>query len=408
MSLTSLEDSEPVSHLLQLADQKFLLYNNLYKNQEEKEKIQNEILKTIKEKDMAPYYENVILEQLSPNHFQRDEKLIQELKEKNQNKIKELDEKIKDAEENLGENEVREALLAKAQHYYDIGDKDNAIQAFRETEQKTVAMGQRLDILFSLMRLGFTFDDNDLLRRNIERANSLIEEGGDWERRNRLKVYEGTYLMSIRNFKGASKLFLESISTFSSSEIMDFETFIFYTIIVSMVSLERPQMKKQLLESSDVLSVVHKMKNVEKFMKSFYDCQYKEFLMSLVDLMDDKMPKDRHLSKHVSYYSREMRVRAYNQFLQSYKSVTMEAMAEQFGISVELLDAELSRFISAGKLNAKIDKVAGIIESNRADEKNALYQQVMKQGDHLLNRIQKLSNTLVKGSSVTTPNPNTM
>jgi 26S proteasome regulatory subunit N7 len=28
----------------------------------------------------------------------------------------------------------------------------------------------------------------DLLRRNIEKAEGLMEEGGDWDRRNRLKV----------------------------------------------------------------------------------------------------------------------------------------------------------------------------------------------------------------------------
>lgn len=34
---------------------------------------------------------------------------------------------------------------------------------------------------------------------------------------------------------------------------------------------------------------------------------------------------------------------------------------------------ELSRFIAAGKLHCKIDKVAGVLETNRPDAKNALY-----------------------------------
>jgi 26S proteasome regulatory subunit N7 len=38
-------------------------------------------------------------------------------------------------------------------------------------------------------------------------------------------------------------------------------------------------------------------------------------------------------------------------------SVMLSSMATSFGISTELLDAELSRFIAAGRLNAKIDKV---------------------------------------------------
>ncbi|EFC40505.1 26S proteasome regulatory subunit RPN7 [Naegleria gruberi] len=386
-----MEEVEPVCHLLVLAEKKFLVSNDFPKTN--KTALAQEILDLVKQKEMGPYYENVLTQQL-PTYFKLDQTLLQSLKEANQNKLKELEDKISDANQNLGENEVREALLAKAQYYYSIGDKENALSAFRETETKTVALGQKLDILFALLRIGFAFDDKDIVKRNLERANSLIVEGGDWERRNRLKVYEGIHLMTIRNFSKAAKLFLDSISTFSSSEIMTFEQFIFYTIVVTTFSLGRPEMKKNILESSDVLSVIHKLPNAEQFVRSFYNCQYNLFLVSLVELMDNQLIKDRYLSKHVRFYSREMRVRAYSQFLQAYKSVTLDAMAEQFGLSPDFLDMELSRFISADKLNAKIDKVSGVIESSRTDEKNTLYNHTLKQGDHLLNRIQKLSKVI--------------
>jgi len=45
-----------------------------------------------------------------------------------------------------------------------------------------------------------------------------MEEGGDWDRRNRLKVYEGLYSMSIRDFSKAANLFLETVSTFTRYE----------------------------------------------------------------------------------------------------------------------------------------------------------------------------------------------
>ena len=37
-------------------------------------------------------------------------------------------------------------------------------------------------------------------------------------------------------------------------------------------------------------------------------------------------------------------------------------------------DRELSRFIAAGRLHCKIDKVGGIVETNRPDNKNWQYQ----------------------------------
>jgi hypothetical protein len=138
------------------------------------------------------------------------------------------------------------------------------------------------------------------------------------------------------------------------------------------------------------------------------------------------------------------------QFLESYKTVTLASMAAAFGVSPAFMDGELSDFIVAGRLPAKIDRVAGVVETNRCgcnacplavfigampalwqfslvcaysssrltgscdaprvfcsclpsniptsccrpDAKNSLYQQTIKNGDHLLNRLQKLSKVI--------------
>lgn len=69
-------------------------------------------------------------------------------------------------------------------------------------------------------------------------------------------------------------------------------------------------------------------------------------------------------------------------------------MATAFGLSPEFIDKELSNFIYNGKLNCKIDKVSGVIESNRANRRAELYQNSIRKGDALLNRVQKLARGL--------------
>lgn len=78
------------------------------------------------------------------------------------------------------------------------------------------------------------------------------------------------------------------------------------------------------------------------------------------------------------------------QFLESYKTVTLHQMALAFGVSSTFLDAELAEFIASGRLNCKVDKVAGVLETTRPDVKSALYHSVIKQGDALLNRLQRI------------------
>ena len=55
-----------------------------------------------------------------------------------------------------------------------------------------------------------------LLKAKIAKAKAMLEEGGDWERRNRLKVYEAVFLLQIRDFKASAALLLDSVATFTA------------------------------------------------------------------------------------------------------------------------------------------------------------------------------------------------
>jgi 26S proteasome regulatory subunit N7 len=74
---------------------------------------------------------------------------------------------------------------------------------------------------------------------------SLIDEGGDWDRRNRLKVYEGCYRILSRDFKKASKLFQESVATFTATELMSYNKMIFYCVVTCVLNLPRVELKKK-------------------------------------------------------------------------------------------------------------------------------------------------------------------
>lgn len=196
--------------------------------------------------------------------------------------------------------------------------------------------------------------------------------------------------MWVRKFERATQLFLDSISTFTCTELMDFQQFICYTVYLSMITLNRVELKQKIIDSSEVYSVLREQQLTDTYLTSLYTCQYKTFLRSLADLTD-LLKTDRYFSDHANFYSREMRILAFSQFLESYKSIKMESMATQFGVSMVFLDNELSRFIASGRLHCRIDKVAKILETTRLDEKNDHYQKVVKLGDNILNRIHKLS-----------------
>ena len=371
---------------LELAQIKFLLATDKHKDDS---KLKQQLFDAIKSDNMAPFYENVC-QDLGWN---LDQNLLQQMKSKNDQKLKEIDAKIEDAEKNLGDTEVRDFMLEKGELFTRIGAKEEAVTQFRKTNEKTVTTGYKLDMIFHQLRLGLFYMDHDLIKRNLEKAQSLVEEGGDWDRRNRLKVYRGLYCMSIRDFKTAANMFLDTVATFTSYELMDYKTFITYTVIVSMIALDRPDLRAKVIKGSEILEVLHSETAIRQYLFSLFNGNYAQFFKSLA-LVEQKLKFDRFLAPHYRYYVREMRILAYSQQLESYSSLTIEKMAQAFGMTPAFIDRELSRFIAAGRLHAKIDKVGGIVETNRPDSKNYQYQEAIKKGDVLLNRVQKLSRVI--------------
>ena len=137
-------------------------------------------------------------------------------------------------ERSLGDQDVRDATIDKAHYLAQIGDKEESIKIFGTgmyrnrpwimildrllykihhkwwvvtkfflvfQEDKKVPLGVKLDVTFSLLRIGLFYNDRALIVENVKKARKMIDDGGDWDRRNRLKVYEGLYKLTIRDFK---------------------------------------------------------------------------------------------------------------------------------------------------------------------------------------------------------------
>jgi len=375
----------PVDPLMTLLQLRFE-YTSSLPSLSDKTQIYDKIMAILKTNSMSPYY-NLLCELFG---WKLDKDLFNEMEAKNAKKLTQLEAKIKDAQENLGDSEVRDALMEKADFYGLIGDREQCMKFNEECSGKTLGAGPRLDLAFQRIRVGFGFSDTELVVKGIAQAKEILKNHGDWERRNRLKVYEGMYLASTRDFKKASELLLESIATFSSYELVSFKTFIFTTVITSLTNLDRPTLKKKIIDCSDVVAVMPELPNVNNLLEALYKCQYRQVYPSLADV-SQLILESVFVSPHANYFYRELRLRALQQFLESYRSVTLTSMSGAFGIPEEVLDHQLCCFIATGRMYCRIDKVSGQVLAEKADLVNEHYHKILKNGDILLNRIQKLS-----------------
>lgn len=262
--------------------------------------------------------------------------------------------------------------------------------------EKTSILGTKIDLVLAMIRVGLFFGDRVFVKNTVERANALVESGGDWDRRNRLKAYKGLHLLTIRSYSLAAPLLLDSLSTFTSYELCSYSSLVIYAVLAGSLSLKRvdfkakvvdaPEIRAILGEGEDVVSALsgavssgpgagdEEMKDVSSstpgtastainlstlgtgsgaqaeserpidfsplanLVSSLYSGTYTSFFVALAAVEDNFLSQDRYLFEHRAWFVREMRLRGYQQLLQSYRVVGLSSMASDFGVTVDFLD----------------------------------------------------------------------
>jgi 26S proteasome regulatory subunit N7 len=245
-----------------------------------------------------------------------------------------------------------------------------------------------------MIRIGLFFGDTLYVKKNIERADTLIESGGDWDRRNRLKAYKGLHLLTVRSYSAAAPLLLDSLSTFTSYELCSYSALVIYAVLAGSLSLKRVDFKAKVVDAPEIKAILgsgedrlaaltgeissgpgaqdEEMKDasvpsatttivnltafsgnagiqaeaetpidftpLSNLVGSLYNGNYRTFFLALAAVEDNFLTQDRYLYEHRAWFVREMRLRAYQQLLQSYRVVGLNSMANDFGVTVDYLD----------------------------------------------------------------------
>lgn len=163
----------------------------------------------------------------------------------------------------------------------------------------------------------------------IKTVKKMTDESGDWEHRNRLNVrlvtffqsqiYLGVKLMIDGDFAKVAELYSTAIPTFTSFSVFPFNDLVKYAVITGIIHLSRPTLKSRLVEQSDVEMTLLEMPSLRSLLMSFDECRYHDFFVALLEL-EPILKEDPYLRKHTTRLIEALRLKAYQQFLDSFKS----------------------------------------------------------------------------------------
>merc|ERR1712029_1217215 len=107
---------------------------------------------------------------------------------------------------------------------------------------------------------------------------------------------------------------LETVSTFTSYELMSYEQFVKYCVYASVIALDRGQLHDKVVKGSEIAEVMHGEPDVQAYLMAFYNCHYSDFFTHLARV-EQIAKTDRCWNPDYAFYVREMKIKAFAQLL---------------------------------------------------------------------------------------------
>ncbi|WUR04206.1 proteasome subunit RPN7 (RPN7) [Vairimorpha necatrix] len=305
--------------------------------------------KHLLDNSMYSVYQSCISKNILQDNKQ-DLKTIQTTKQEKLNHLLEL--KDKDPE-NI--SYIKSLDIQIAELFAQFLDTEEALEIFKNILKDESSFSLQMDIYLCRIRIGMLIKNKKLVEENVNLANDCCELGCDWDRRNKFKIYKAIYNLKKGDFNSAAFLFSESLPSFEKNEVVDFKNAVNYLIFSGLLTFERSNIKKLLLECPEVLEI-GSVESIQ-LIKSMYECNYYEFLPNLYKyLMTVK--DDFYCQNFVDFFCKEMKIKIYKQLLDSYQSIDLRNMANLFGIQADYLENDLGTYIVEKRLNCKIDRIS--------------------------------------------------
>lgn len=347
------------------------LLRKCLKNEKELKNVKNYLI----ENKMGFLYQSLCKKGILPD----EEKYYKNIVEKNKNEIK-------DIETEQNEDKIRNIEREKLVYMSKVGYLDGIIEEGQKIEMNT---SFKMDVLLCEIRLGLILREYNLVQKRINTGLKYIEKDCDWDRKNKFKVYYGLYNLLNRNFKAAGDLFASSLATFQCTELFSYDKIVNYSIFCALLSFDRNSLEEKILKSTDVIEVKDKCTKAYKLAQNIHNCYYDRIFQDLIEFCDEFLD-DLFIGDKISFFLQEIKIRVYNQLLESYSSIKLESMATAFKVTVDFLEKDLNQFLVNERIKCMIDKVDNMVLVRECER--SYVDKIGDSCDYIMNYVEKQVN----------------
>jgi COP9 signalosome complex subunit 1 len=196
-------------------------------------------------------------------------------------------------------------------------------------------LGQYGNVMFYVKKADFALTE-PIIGSQLKAANALA------------LLIEGQYKEAARKFLEVG---IDLGGTFSS--VIAAEDVAMYGTLCALASLDRPEIRKSIMENSAFKSFFELAPDVRSLVDNFFAGKYGACLVYLENVKPELL-LDIHLSKHVTPLIAQITERIILQYFSPYSSVDMNRMASSLNMTLVKLEKEVASLISSEKISARL------------------------------------------------------
>jgi COP9 signalosome complex subunit 1 len=264
-------------------------------------------------------------------------------------------------------------LIELADFYLKTGDLVNAMKVLQRAKDVTVTADHQFE-LFSLMSLVSLYKKNISFAQN--NAQKIIHLTGiPASQIVTSKIIMGLCNMQSNTFKTATEYFL-GLEGENNVELASNTDLAVYLVLCALASMDRSSIKTELMQSKSFLVFSEDESLLLDLVDSYLNCKFSKVMQNIEHLRSRYFP-DYFIGKTLSVLCDEIKNKCLIQYLKAFKTVQISDLCLNFEMSENFIKERLSKLITEGKVDARIDAHEKVVRSRQIDQKNKLHKSVL-------------------------------
>ncbi|KAL5039775.1 hypothetical protein BDV3_003191 [Batrachochytrium dendrobatidis] len=303
-----------------------------------------------------------------------DEKWVEQTRLASRKKTDQLEYELRTYRANSIKESIRMGHSDFGDHFYALGDLQNALKSYTRTKDYCTTPKHILDMCLSVVKTCIAMGTFSHAQTYLIKAETIPDLPNKETLGSKLTSICGILSLETGAYYKAAKSFLsipfdhvnELYETISPNDVA------VYGGLIALATFERSELKKLVFENSSFKQFLELEPQIREMIYAFYSLNFRASLDILGKIKNDLL-LDMYLHDHVEHIYQQIRKKALVQYFFPFVTVDMNKMASSFNCTVSDLEREVAVLIGDGHIQARIDSHNKILRAKQHNQRSQLY-----------------------------------